>query len=735
MRIRTSLLTAAIGSAFLAGSALVPGALAQHGSSMLDPTTPWAVKKVDDRSGQKDPYCAVARRFVPQTVMTVAKNGRDETSFALDFQSPRLDTGNVYYVLLNPGAGQKRAYEVRPVSQRAFVIRMGDDERFYDALRKTGYLRVEVGNQGYNFNLADIDAGWNKLDSCVDDIRIVPRRDGFVPRSAQGQPSYPSSHYRFRKESALDSARSSAHSSAEDSDLQAKLRDMERENKRLKLAGASERDTFAVADGLLERVNWLEEENNILSQQLAEARAMGVAGAQGSDYEHIASLEEENIELRAALREYEGANFEGQVRNLEKKVSMLERENIEIMRMAQAEKERLEQQKDVKISALEAMHRENKKVHEQSLARMQVQIDKLNDTIHKKDSKLLAMAKDSVAYDNVLSSKLALEEQVKALKQSEAEVEKLRQQIVSLEKENAGLVKRIAMLEQQVESANVAANSVSEAEPASQKPEGLDGGHINLTLSEGGAHVMDSLHESARQHQSAKLAAAPLPQKKIDVVEVVKPSVKPPVPSQNVLASVIERLPTEPSEPSAADLAQIEPSSGDADIGQTPSHSDRKGVSIIRQAGGDLQEWDIPALLEQSNIIKTSAVDMAGKRESPWQVAYRWHIGGVFGTAEQVKAPDQFQFGSFVQQYLKRLKNRCEGDFAIIPDRSIEKDGENISTYELACIGSKVNLSASLIFFQKGKLYNVVAHEVPSESLAKSMEMRDRLLRTIEAAG
>ncbi len=171
--LKSLITTTAIASGiFLIGSASQP-AYAQKGA-FLAPTTQWSVNKVDAAQGKGDPYCSVARRFQRSLILTFARNERLESSIAIDFQSPVLNSARLMQVVLDPGAGQQRKYEIFPVSNSAFVVRLGHDEAFFGALEKTGYLRIEAGGQTYNFNLADIDLGQSKLQSCLTSVALPP---------------------------------------------------------------------------------------------------------------------------------------------------------------------------------------------------------------------------------------------------------------------------------------------------------------------------------------------------------------------------------------------------------------------------------------------------------------------------------------------------------------------------------------------------------------------------------
>ncbi|MCD8496830.1 MAG: hypothetical protein LRZ85_01330 [Alphaproteobacteria bacterium] len=164
---RRHFLLSGLAMVLLSTSALGGHALAQKGESM-DPVSGWSSTSVPNKGNSS--YCAVARRFNGNVILTLARNMRDETSIALDFDTASFEKGNVFRISLDPGAGEQRSMTVKPTSEKAFVLKLGKDESFYRALLKTGFLRTEIGEKGYNFNLSDIDTGKENLTTCLSQI-------------------------------------------------------------------------------------------------------------------------------------------------------------------------------------------------------------------------------------------------------------------------------------------------------------------------------------------------------------------------------------------------------------------------------------------------------------------------------------------------------------------------------------------------------------------------------------
>ncbi len=293
MRIRSLVSSAAIVGSLLASSALVSQALAQKGT-VMSPSTSWAVSKVDD---QANPYCALAKRFNQNTVLTVARNSTSETSFALDFQQPVFNSGQDVSIMLDPGAGQQRAYSIKPVSNKAFVVRLGRDASFFKAMERTGVLRVEIGQESYHFNVSDIDAGQSQLDACVASS-VLPAAGDEDPIVAEPLPAPSSAN--------VDAAVTSASKSfrAEINSLRRQMNDLQERNKSLQIQLDTRSDGVSEVSSsvtqLSEQLRKVEDENVILKRNLAAAQTSTVVEA---DTETLSEIETLRSQLEAMRRE------------------------------------------------------------------------------------------------------------------------------------------------------------------------------------------------------------------------------------------------------------------------------------------------------------------------------------------------------------------------------------------------------------------------------------------------
>ncbi|MGQ0527068.1 MAG: hypothetical protein ACT4OY_03425 [Alphaproteobacteria bacterium] len=161
---RTRLLLTSVAAAAL--FTVVGASAVAQPAGFYESRTPWAVSKVAGDGGRNS-YCAMAKQFSQDVILTIARNLNGESSFAIDFQAPRLLPTSIVSVTLDPGAGQQRSYNLQPISSKALVVRLGNDGPFFDAIKKTGFLRFEIDDKSYSFNVADMNAGDMKLDACI----------------------------------------------------------------------------------------------------------------------------------------------------------------------------------------------------------------------------------------------------------------------------------------------------------------------------------------------------------------------------------------------------------------------------------------------------------------------------------------------------------------------------------------------------------------------------------------
>lgn len=316
------------------------------------PQGDWAVTRMAAKGAGKAPYCTMARRFGNNVILTFARNGNDETSVAMDFPPKTLAKGQSYYVTLDPGASEKRAFDVTPVSDKAMVIRLGTDTKFHDALNQSGLLNVDVAGLQFEFTLPDMAKGNQDLSGCVtsivepaageasppsskpaalaqvdaaqadaapitrratDDILAAPITN--KPTAIAPQPIAPQPAAVTPPPAAMAASSSEAESLREEN-LRLKNA-LERERREYEDRFMRESSGSSQVSEVMEKLKLLEKENGDLKYQLADARSMApkagavskadaaaapsCAPADPKAGAEIAALREENARLKADI--------------------------------------------------------------------------------------------------------------------------------------------------------------------------------------------------------------------------------------------------------------------------------------------------------------------------------------------------------------------------------------------------------------------------------------------------
>lgn len=305
MKMRSWLMTALLGGSVLVSTGSFSDAGASSGALRMTPQSNWALSKVANRGGGGD-YCTMARRFSNNLILTFARNSNSETSLALDFQRDTLRSGKSYTVILSAG-GVSRAYDVNPVSSKAFVIRTGADEDVFDAVRRSGLLDINISGQVYRFVIDDMDGGDGQLGACV--ASLVEPAAGGASAEASGDSLVPMPGSPYEVQAPTVSNR-------ELEAMRADLGRLRSENERLSSALAASRrdyenrmqetDSSSVVSELREKLNLLERENQALRKSVSVSQDAQISLADREEAietleERIAGLESENSRLRKGI--------------------------------------------------------------------------------------------------------------------------------------------------------------------------------------------------------------------------------------------------------------------------------------------------------------------------------------------------------------------------------------------------------------------------------------------------
>ena len=914
-------------SVLLAGSAFVPPASAQKGN-MLSPVSQWSVSRIEGASAGGRPYCAMARRYTKDLILTVAQNQAREASLALDFQHNSFHPQQLFSLVLDPGAGEVRKYQMRPSSENAFVVRLGNDLPFFEALKTTGFLRVGVDNKQYHFDIGDIDEGKEKLDNCIAYLDADPvygiaaYGSGDKGWSAAASPQkYEQALAELRAHiSRLQSEKQSLEgelvgkqanyeshlgvSSGDPVEAQALNNEidlLEKENERLLLKIADAGTQAAPASGepakqgvpaavenvdaqvlpeppplpaaredigklssdmsalqnknkaLIETIEKVRaqtqaEYDKLLAEQAKENEALKVALAAGNQpdgeksvlklQEAIVTLERQKEDLGAKMKVLESTNAEMNLalKGTQGDEAALRAQNAELQRalelagaglvaetpdapvMPETPVALVSAPAPVKIAepvlAITPVADEPAKVE----APMEITQTVGSQEIAKRDSDHLRMMeaklaglevvnkdlqeslnqamKRTDAYEKEIKAKeaafLAMQEENKALRQQLAQVQsgganaekiaalvaenkelkdnvrRLSDDLMQIRAQLAGFENRMAPAQTQTQAAGLAdagqevaphvadagQTTQAAAQNVAQVPAQVmeDAARIveqpakEVSSSQAAPAFNDADYASAAQKYEAELAyainesgvAAPAPAVSSAPIAPVKDTVsaaaKAPSPAAPIETEVLHDAPVETAEAPKNMLnigAKKAENPADELAEKERLVAQKAAAAFAGQAYHFTPDFDIQSLLNEAHVTLPEYVQKVDNAGSKTTLAYRWQSQGVFGSAELKPIVSKMQFDDFVYEYLQITQERCDGEFAVVPERTIESGALRLDSYEIACIGGRVDSTASLLFFSKDDTFTVLAQESPMEQMPLIMEARDRLIKAL----
>jgi|GEM_PF-3079048 len=483
MRMRTLMLSTIICTGLMAVSA---------NAATLQPSSKWAVSKIASTKPNTESYCAMVRQFDGNFVLTLAKNKNEENSIALDFQKDMLTKGQSYDVKVSTDQGPSRNFNVKSMSGKAVVIRVGKDKEFNTALGQAKILGIAVDGKTYDFSMSDFTKGRSELNNCLADLgkgateaetEVTDITAPIPTASGKNKDVIALQDENARLRSALESERqkfenramAQDENSSMASELQEKIKLLEQENKKLRKTGvgmASEAGAVAVAEvpseSVLKQMAALREDNAKLKAELATMNEKLAQTLQktGGESEKIAAyeaqLKEANAKIDAAGQRVVDANkaiaaltAQLNAKQADTKVvdaqKELQQKLTEVTaQLADSSKKSLAAEERAK--ALEAQLAETKVSLEKSSANTQVSAaqNELQQKLTQATAQLDDATKKSLAAEErakaleaqLAESKLALEQEtakVTAPKSDMTEIIKLQKQIAILTADNMGL--------------------------------------------------------------------------------------------------------------------------------------------------------------------------------------------------------------------------------------------------------------------------------------------------------
>lgn len=749
-----SLLTCGMFAGF---SAYVPSAQA---STTYSDGAPWSVQAVRDDEVYDKSYCVAGRQYKDGTILSFAKNKKAETSVAVDFLKPRFESGTFLQVTLDPGANQLRSYDLKPASDQAVIIRLGEDHTFMDALRRTGFLRAEMKGENFNFALSDIKAVQNNLQTClasiVSDVAAVPVPDvaidlpsiepvevgvGTVEPDVEtvvfdhSQVRVVEEELEVQKELLVQKDVELANAQNELEALRAEKLELENNPVAVTETVVFEKpaDTSAMESELQAKEELFDEKNIALADAQRELAVLktekeSLESHQAAEQEALYKKSQEYQEIRdenAALKVKIGMMSEEaeKVTSIEQSFEELKAKNEDLSKAyaEQAslsatladEKERLQDSNkvlvDEKNEAVAQAHKtyaeEKSKTVAQSLFETAAaSVETVSDVVV---ASVPSVSTSDVASKSVTSVVKAIDPRpmrVETVSPPVAEEHSdhyvVRMSDVKAEV-NGGIDLHLPMDEGMSEAQRYEARLVEQISPRQSVEDNYGAPSV-------AGDVVEEAFEAASVEQERQPLEESVSWRAAEGQGIVEEDL---VAERIPPAPVVEDLfiATKALAPQDREIEAVPP----APVQRTPVYFS--------------PDYNIEQILGGAGIAEQGAVRFVEKASNARKLAYQWQNGQVFGAAEQTPFADGDNFDDVALVYLNKTQARCPGEFAVVPDLTEDQNGVRVDSYEIACIAEGVSSTASVIFFSRSGTFTKLTHETPANNMDQAMTMKEKV--------
>lgn len=720
----------------------VGGAISAQ-AKIFAPETDWIISSFNQAQTSSDPFCAMARRYTGDTIITIARNNLNETSVAVESGGLGLDTSSTYAVNLASGNDYLSSFDVKPVTDKAFVLKLGEDVQFFNAIKKNSYAALRVNSNDIELPLVGIDQGLNSLEKCIASLAPIAARApqaeaapvqevaaapmptkttrGAIPDFMAYDETKPAPKEIALPKPIAAKTQDTTPLPLTNSTLKARpsvsARELRKEEGTVKPQAVAERYVPKAMAPIAEEVTAV--------QAVAPRAPAYDSRSMMSTSNNVDELREENIRLSRALeserRQFENTTLasvdNNAVRELTDRLDTMSRENRILRGKVEAE-ENGREYLDL-ASALARMQTNEKN--------MMVQIEE--------QKKALASAQQEVAS---LRSRPAPQ-------MNTAEVETLRQENARLrstlndiaQNKPQALTKASGVYTDNLNSLQTRLASL-EAEnrqlKAAQSSDPMSASAAEYELSRLKKRYTQAELENRRLGQLLKEARAgavaiePMPARAL----VEEPNSVVTTSNDTMVVETANAAPQGIRPPARFDTGEKTVSAPAretkmATAVQAEPITKVKATPIMPMTNKAVPSTDtqqqILALLREAQINGYSSMTQLASASKPGFNVYQWQDGRIFGTAEVTNAPSPQAFDTLMKAYIERTRQNCQGAFDAMPS-------DNGAAYDIACVdGPNGDAVASLYFLHKDGQFITIALETMADNFSQAMSVRDRIAR------
>lgn len=339
-------------------------AIAPASAGTLNPQSAWAVTRVGAKAPGAAPYCALARRFDNNVIMTFARNTNDEVSVAIDFQQPVFSDDQSVPVSLNTGVGEARDFLLKPASNKAIVARIGSDSKFFNELEAGGGMDASVMGQDYRFVMNDMGDANRQLNQCLGALNYgAPEEAGMDDKIAALQDQIQTLKTQrtamasdMGKENYSTQLRNAA--GGENADLASKISDLQMQNLALRDTMENQRSEY---DNL--QTKTLEDKSRVALLEETQDQLRRAQEDTKKFRDDLYTTQMRQDDLLQKLDKYSSEQTKRQ--ELEKHLEIVRAENEKLIKSLKDEKERLELVKSAQDAMLAQQQQELSKTKQE----------------------------------------------------------------------------------------------------------------------------------------------------------------------------------------------------------------------------------------------------------------------------------------------------------------------------------------------------------------------------------
>jgi hypothetical protein len=728
----------------------------------------WATTKVTD--GNAGPYCAVSRK-IDNTVVTIGRTARGESSLALEMKDAGLDPAKLYRVSVKPGASERLEIETKPINASTFVLNVDRIVDLQTSFKASPTLQVKYADRTLSLLLNDWAHADAELGAClsslggggkpvvtqkpttanpVTDVAVAPIPPVPVVNRADVKriESLLNENQVLRQE--IASLQATNASGLQQASVMAaecdaiKAREKALNDQITMLKSAKDQaglDAKAMAD-VQARVAALATENATLKTQLETAQLAAKTAAAIPVPAPMPIVATDDAEKKALKAERDRLAVENT--ELSKKISAQASDLVSTKTLAD-EIARLKVERDslqTKLTAALAVPKTAKTdaADAVALADLRAKIDGLERERLELQSKLLLKDDGHVAPDvadlerrlemmsaeNVkLRADLALatmpENDMRAAVAAEAP---LRQQLRTVHADNQALKAKVDEMQKLLDSRQ-----------RDEEKTLLGASGQNWDLEKATRRLQETERDVQRlsialRDQKAQCDA----QKKQIEYMLFDPKLA--KDGQIALLNSLEDQIAElravkglpPAAPAPAIAAAQPVLGGGAPVITSEPLGAPAALANVTVAPGAV---GFTSLLKQAGVSLTSTLSPVAKNPFGPGKAWRYESGALAGLVVEQATVKPSAFDSTVQKQMKGLKSACKGDFAAEPAASNTIMGVQYSAIDAACISGENSTSAAVLFYQKNGTFNVISHEAAPDSMALAMDARDKVITTL----